>query len=51
MKLNQAKYKKKKRTCPMCKPYKYRWEDKRSVKQKRIDEGHLQELRQYGQVA
>ena len=33
----RKKYKKKKRSCAMCKPHKMGWEDKRTMQQKKQD--------------
>lgn len=46
-KLTQARYKARKRSsCPMCKPYKNKWEDKKDINRLRAAQGHEQQLQE-----
>ena len=44
----RKRYKLKKRSCAMCKPHKMKWEDKRTLQQKKKDEA---DKKDYGYVA
>lgn len=44
--LTKKKFKKKIRSCPLCKPHKMHWEDNRKISDKKADEEFLYDLRE-----